>query len=731
MRIIFALFAFCSCASLLTAEESTPPNIVFFFADDQTASSLACYGHPLVKTPTIDGLAARGTRFSNACVSQSICWVSRTTILTGLTGRSYGTPGRHDAARPEAVRELYVDLLRKAGYRTGFAGKWHAKMPKGWKPEDHFDVFHRIGRNPFYKKQPDGSLRHETELIVDRGIEFLENHPKGKPFALNMWFNACHAEDSDRRPGIGHFPWPRAVDGLYEKDEIAPPRLNDPEIFENQPTFLKTTINRERFFWRWNTDTKYRTNMRAYLRMVSGIDNAMGRFLKALEAKGLADNTIIVYTADNGYHMGNRGFAGKWSHYEESLRVPMIIFDPRVDESARGQVVDYSALNLDLPSTFLDWAGVSVPERYQGHSLKPIVSTGKADDWRKQTFHEHFAVRSRIPAFEGLRTDRYKYVRYVDEGNYEFLHDLKEDPDELTNFAQDAKYRKTLMEFRKRTDKRVAELGGPLLPLQGNLSVSTPPEPVAAATVANRPGADGFSKLIGAGNPLRSWSGDSKLWSYKNGVLIGKADGTLKMNRFITWKVATVRNFDLRVKVRVSKGGNSGIQYRSAHAPERGLDVVTGYQCDIVADKPEYNGMLYEEKGRRILSHTGEKVIVDPKGDRWVVGKFDVKEFAPGEWHEYRILVEGNRHRHWIDGHPTADLIDFDEKGRSLDGVLAMQVHVGPPMTIEFKEMLIKHLPDDLPLLQPKDHPIPADAYGVRPQGRLPKDWKAPIYGKQ
>ena len=731
MRIIFALFAFCSCAPLLAAEQPTPPNIVFFFADDQTASLLACYGHPLVKTPTIDGLAARGTRFSNACVSQSICWVSRTTILTGLTGRSYGTPGRHDAARPEAVRELYVDLLRKAGYRTGFAGKWHAKMPKGWKPEDHFDVFQRIGRNPFYKKQPDGSLRHETELIVDRGIEFLENHPKGQPFALNMWFNACHAEDSDRRPGIGHFPWPRAVDGLYEKDEIAPPRLNDPKIFENQPTFLKTTINRERFFWRWNTDTKYRTNMRAYLRMVSGIDNAMGRFLKALEAKGLADNTIIVYTADNGYHMGNRGFAGKWSHYEESLRVPMIVFDPRAPKSARGQVVDYSALNLDLPSTFLDWAGVSVPERYQGRSLKPIVSTGKADDWRKQTFHEHFAVRSRIPAFEGLRTDRYKYVRYVDEGNYEFLHDLKEDPDELTNFAQDAKYSKTLMEFRKRTDKRVAELGGPLLPLQGKLSVSTPPTPVAAATVANRPGANGFARLIGPGNPLRSWSGDSKFWSHKDGVLIGKADGTLKMNRFITWKVATVRNFDLRVKVRVTKGGNSGIQYRSAHAPERGLDVVAGYQCDIVADKPEYNGMLYEEKGRRILSHTGEKVIVDPQGDRWVVGKFEVKEFAPGQWHEYRILVEGNRHRHWIDGHPTADLIDFDEQGRSLDGVLAMQVHVGPPMTIEFQEMLIKHLPDDLPLLQPKDHPIPADAHGVRPQGRLPKDWKAPIYGER
>ena len=151
-----------------------------------------------------------------------------------------------------------------------------------------------------------------------------------------MWFNACHAEDGDRRPGIGHFPWPRAVDGMYEEDEIAPPRLNDPKIFDNQPDFLKTTINRERFFWRWNSETKYRTNMRAYLRMVSGIDNAIGRFIRALEAQGLADNTIIVYTADNGFHLGNRGFAGKWSHYEESLRVPLIILEPRAPKSAHG-----------------------------------------------------------------------------------------------------------------------------------------------------------------------------------------------------------------------------------------------------------------------------------------------------------------------------------------------------------------------------------------------------------
>ena len=704
------------------------PNIVFFFTDDQTSSALGCYGHPLARTPNIDRLAVQGTRFENAFVSQSICWVSRTTILTGLTGRSYGVPGNHDMAKPEAVEKLYVDYLRDAGYRTGFAGKWHAKMPKGWKAQDHFDEFHPIGRNPFYKKQEDGTLRHETELIVDRGIEFIENQPRDKPFAMNMWFNACHAEDGDRRPGIGHFPWPRAMDGMYEEDEIAPPHLNDPEIFEKQPGFLKTTINRERFFWRWNTDKRYRINMRAYLRMVSGIDHAIGRFLKALEEQGLAENTIIVYTADNGYHLGNRGFAGKWSHYEESIRVPMVVYDPRVKGKARGQVRRESVLNLDLPSTFLSWAGVEIPKRYQGKTFAKLISDSNPSSWRKYTFHEHFAVRHRIPAFEGMRGGRYKYVRYVDEKNYEFLHDLKIDPDERINLASNPKYLKTLKKMRGLTDQRVQELGGPLSPMKQPLSRSTDPHPVSAAKVANRPGEDGFANLIAPGNRIRNWSGDSQYWSKKDGVLIGRTDGSLNMNRFITWKVATVRNFDLRVKVRVTAGGNSGIQYRGLSRPDIGLDVVTGYQCDVVANQSKYNGMLYEEKGRRILSHTGEKVIVDGNGQPWVVGNFPVEEFQPGEWYEYRVLAEANRHRHWINDHPTTDVIDLDENARSEEGVLAMQVHVGPAMTIEYKEMKIKHLPDNIPMMTAKEHQIPPGSKGVRPQGKLPKNWKPPIY---
>ncbi|MEZ6118494.1 MAG: sulfatase-like hydrolase/transferase [Pirellulaceae bacterium] len=737
--ILFApLFWICLFAPIANAAESESdtvrPNIVFFFADDQTSSSLGCYGNALAQTPNIDRLAARGVRFENAFVSHSICWVSRTTILTGLVGRAYGTASQPDVARPDAVETLYSDLLRQAGYRTGYFGKWHAKMPAGFRAEDHFDQFQAIGRNPYFKKMPDGSLRHETDLIVDKGIEFVRNQPQDQPFALNLWFNACHAEDGDRRPGIGHFAWPQSANRQFDDTQIPPPRLSDPAIFDALPDFLRTSITRERYFWRWNTPQKYQTNIRAYYRMASGIDHAIGRFLAALEEAGLADNTIIVYSADNGYHMGNRGLAGKWSHFDESLNVPLIIFDPRASTNVnqpadQPQISAAMALNVDLPATFLDWAGVPVPSRYHGRSLRPIVEGQTPDDWRTATFHEHFAVRNRIPAFEGVRTANFKYARYFDHET-EVLHDLRNDPDELVNLANNPNFSQQIKELRQQTQEFVQLYGEPLEPLQAAFAASTEPYPKASANVSHQTDQDGFVSLFNGKN-LNGWSGDSQYWKVEDGAITGETDGSLKMNRFLTWNGSTIRNFEIQVKVRVTAGGNSGIQYRGISRPEIDLDIVSGYQCDVVANTPEYNGMLYEERGRRILSHTGEKVIVDPTGQPWVVGKMPVHEFEPNQWHDFRILVEANHHRHWIDGHPTADLWDFDEQGRVLEGVLAVQVHVGPAMKIQYKDFRIKHLPDDLPVQDFSDHPIPTDAYGVRPQGSLPADWKPPVYGDQ
>lgn len=723
----------CAASILLllaasTAGSAERPNIVFFFVDDQTTSTLGCYGNRVVESPTIDGLAAHGVRFENAFVSQPICWVSRTSILTGLTGRSYGTPDDPELTRPDAAETLYSDLLRESGYRTGFIGKWHAKMPDGYKPQDHFDVFDSIFRNPFFKKQPDGSLRHETDLIVDRGIEFLEQQPADQPFALNLWLNACHAEDGDRRPGP-HFAWPQSANGLYEGIDMQPPRLNDPTIFESLPDFFRTSITRERYFWRWNTETKYQTNMQAYLRMVSGIDAAIARFVEALEEAGQAENTIIVYSADNGYHMANRGLSGKWSHFEESIRVPLIIFDPRVAQAERGRVVENMALNLDLPSTFLDWAGVDIPDQYQGRSLQPIVASTASVDWRTETFHEHFAVRQRIPAWEGLRTERFKYARYFDH-DYEFLHDLQEDPDELKNLAYDADYKDILHSMRERTARRVAELGGPLAALDGEFSPSTDPHPVSSAAVTVKPGSDGLVDLFN-GRSLAGWAGETEYWSAADGVLTGQHDGSLRQNTFLSWKGSTIRNFDLRLEAKISDGGNSGVQYRGMPLPEIGLEVVKGYQCDIVAGNPEYNGMLYEERGRGILARVGQRVIVAPDGRAWVVGQFDVPELASDEWHEYRVEVKGNRHRHWIDGQLMVEVIDFDEEHRAEDGVLALQLHRGPAMQVQFREIRIEHLPDDLPLLKFEEHPIPAGSLGVRPSGALPAGWQPPVYEEE
>jgi 3-keto-disaccharide hydrolase len=230
----------------------------------------------------------------------------------------------------------------------------------------------------------------------------------------------------------------------------------------------------------------------------------------------------------------------------------------------------------------------------------------------------------------------------------------------------------------------------------------------------------GFRAIFN-GRDLTDWDGSADYWSVKDGCLTGVTDGSLKYNRFIIWGGGKLRNFELRVQVKVTPGGNSGINYRSQHRPDLGDGVVTGYQCDVVANRADYNGMLYEERGRRILAHTGEKVIIDREGQPWVVDHFPVKEFDPGQWHDFRILVRGNHHQHWIDGHPTVEAIDLDEKGRALKGILGVQVHVGPAMEIQYRNFFLQDLPGDLPLITADQAPIPASAVKVVPQGQPKK----------
>ena len=200
--------------------------------------------------------------------------------------------------------------------------------------------------------------------------------------------------------------------------------------------------------------------------MISGIDRAIGRVLTALEAAGLADNTIIVYSADNGYYLGDRGFQGKWSHYEESLRTPLVVYDPRLPKAQRGRVVDQMSLNVDLPATFLDWAGAKKPARYEGRSLAPLVENKTPADWRKHFFCEHVDLAPTL-TWEGIRGERFVYARYFDQKPaFEFLHDLQTDPDELKNLANDPAQSAKLKEMRALCDKEMNARGGPLLSME-------------------------------------------------------------------------------------------------------------------------------------------------------------------------------------------------------------------------------------------------------------------------
>lgn len=439
---------------------SQRPNIVFFLSDDHRSDFLSCAGHEIVQTPFLDDLAHRGVRFENAFVTTSICAASRATLLTGMWERThkytFGTP----PIAPEFVDTSYPKVLRDAGYRTGFIGKYGVAT-QGKREAEMFDVFEPVNRNPYFHNQPDGSLRHESDICGDKAISFVRSAEDGQPWCLSVSFNAAHAEDSDK---VNHYPWPPSEAGFYENETIPPPRV-DINFWEQLPEFFHTSMHRDRWFWRWDTPEKYQHNVKAYYRMITGLDRNIGRVLNAIHRKGMADNTVVIFMGDNGYYKGSRGFAGKWSHFEESLRVPLILFDPRLPLELRGSIDTHLVLNVDVPATICDLATGGKPDDYQGRSLLPLIRGESASDWRTDFFCEHLMEHPAIPKWEGVRGERYVYARYFEnlpEG--EFLYDLKSDPLQLENLATDSTHADLLQKMRTRTDELRDSLGGEYTP---------------------------------------------------------------------------------------------------------------------------------------------------------------------------------------------------------------------------------------------------------------------------
>lgn len=437
------------------------PNLLFILTDDQRWDLMGCAGNPIIKTPQMDRLAREGVRFRNAFVTTSICAASRASIFSGTYERThrytFGTP----PMRAPFTDASYPTLLKAAGYRTGFVGKFGVGITAGAR-EKMFDWFKPLGRHPYFKKQPDGSVRHLTDLTGDQAIAFLrESKQLGTPFCLSISFNAPHAEDSDKRQYI----WPKAMDALYRDVTIPVPKTADPAFFAKLPAFQQQSLNRIRWHWRFETPELAQEKTKGFYRMISGVDAVIGRLRAELERLKLDDNTVIILIGDNGYFLGERGFAGKWTGHEVSLRVPLLVLDPRAPKKLRGITPDAMALNVDIAPTLLDLAGLPVPKQMQGRSLAPLLGGETPSDWRTDFFHEHLFDHRSIPKYEGVRTQRHTYIRWFEQQPvHEELYDNVADPHQEHNLAGDPKQAALLERLRQRCDELRDTCGGPFKP---------------------------------------------------------------------------------------------------------------------------------------------------------------------------------------------------------------------------------------------------------------------------
>jgi arylsulfatase A-like enzyme len=346
---------------------------------------------------------------------------------------------------PDAYARTFAMLMKSSGYRVGFIGKFGVgtKMP-----EASFDYWKGFpGQGAYFGK---GETVHLTSRMGDQAIEFLKDCKKEQPFCLSLSFKCPHAMDAAKR----EFPPDPRDEELFKDTNFPMPKTLDAKYFLAKPDFVQNSESRKRWERRFKTPEMYQAIVRDYYRLVTGMDREIGRFVAELERLGFAENTIIIFTSDNGYFFGEHGLADKWYLYEESVRVPLIVFDPTLPKEKRDRTVDAMALNIDLAPTILDYARVEIPKSLQGASLRPWVR-GEAPKWREDFFYEHHTAIKIIPPSEGVRTTRWTYLRWMKDASnpVEELYDVSADPLQERNLATVEAHRETLRTLRERWEK--------------------------------------------------------------------------------------------------------------------------------------------------------------------------------------------------------------------------------------------------------------------------------------
>lgn len=424
---------------------AAPPNIIVIVTDDQRWDMLGAAGNSIIQTPNMDRLAREGVHFENHFVTTSLCAPSRTSIFTGLYASCHGTHGFATPMSEELHARSYPIRLREAGYRTGFVGKYGVGRTL---PTDRFDHFEGFSGQGQYVHEADGKTRHLTGMIGDQALEFLEACSAEQPFCLSLSFKAPHVQD--RVPPF--FINDPEYDDLYEDAEIPPFRKLDPRYFDELPEFLKDGYEgRIRQQRRFPTPDTWQEAMKRYYRLITGVDVQIGRVLDWLDESGLGGNTVIIFTSDNGFFLGERGWAGKYFIHEESIRAPLIVWDPR-SPRRMGRRRSEMTLNIDIASTILELANLEIDPSTNGRSVVPLLE-GESSPWRKDWFYEFLWQREGvpIPRTEGVRTERWKYNLYLDgQPGYEELYDLEADPEEERNLATSPAHASRLEDLRGR-----------------------------------------------------------------------------------------------------------------------------------------------------------------------------------------------------------------------------------------------------------------------------------------
>ncbi len=433
---------------------SNKPNIIFILTDDQRFDALGYAGNQLISTPEMDKLAKEGTYFRNAMVTTPICAASRASILTGLYERTHNFNFQTGNIRASYMENSYPTILKNNGYKTAFYGKYGVRYDDLDKQFDDFESYDRnnayADRRGYYYKTLGKDTVHLTRYTGQQALNYINKADASQPFCLSLSFSAPHAHDSAE----DQYFWQAESDKLL-RDTIMPgPELGEDKYFEAQPKIVRDGFNRLRWTWRYDTPEKYQHSVKGYFRMISGIDREITKIRAELKKKGLDKNTVIIFMGDNGYFLGERQLAGKWLLYDNSVRVPLVVYDPRINKH---QDSEEMALNIDVPPTILDLAGIKPPKTWQGKSLIPLVS-GQTNSLERDTvLIEHIWEFEHIPPSEGVRTKEWKYFRYVNDQSIEELYNLKKDPQEIQNLADNEKYAAKLKAFRQKTDELITK----------------------------------------------------------------------------------------------------------------------------------------------------------------------------------------------------------------------------------------------------------------------------------